>query len=102
MDPSLNWVGDTFKNSYFMRQKILHTVGCVAQVKFVPVEHNEGYTGIFEGADYGLMRLSSALFPNTANKQSARGSDFAPGMALKFLRDGQPSCNLVAMFSVEG
>ncbi len=66
------------------------------------MENKEGYTGIFEGASYGLLRLSSALRPDTTKKENAKGANFGPGMALKFLRDGVHSANLVAMYSVEG
>lgn len=78
-------------------------MGSVAQVKFVPVPNNEQYTGIFEGADYGIIRLSVAKKPDTS-KNTATGAknNFTPGFGLKFLRDGQQSANLVAMYSVDG
>jgi len=104
METTLHWVGDTFEDGFFgPRKKLIHSVGSVAQVKFVPVPNNEGYTGIFEGADYGLIRLSLAKKPDTS-KTSAKEAynNFAPGFGLKFLRDNQPSASMVAMFSVEG
>ena len=41
-------------------------------------------------------RLSLALEPDTSKLNTA------PGMGLKFLRDGMDSANLVAMYSVDG
>ena len=43
-----------------------------------------------------LSRLSLALEPDTEKLNTA------PGMGLKFLRDGVDSANLVAMYSVDG
>jgi len=53
------------------------------------------FTGIFEGAKEGLIRLSSAVAPSSSQA-------LAPGMGLKFLRDGMDSANLVSMYSVDG
>merc|ERR1711957_52149 len=49
----------------------------------------------FEGAPDGLVRFSSA-------KQPTKGSGTAPGMGIKFFRDGRPSANFVAMYSLDG
>ena len=43
-----------------------------------------------------FSRLSLALEPDTEKLNTA------PGMGLKFLRDGVDSANLVAMYSVDG
>lgn len=43
------------------------------------------------------MRFSSAAAPSADSK-----SPLAPGMGLKFLRDGIDSANLVSMWSVAG
>ena len=43
-----------------------------------------------------FSRLSLALEPDTEKLNTA------PGMGLKFLRDGMDSANLVAMYSVDG
>lgn len=69
----------------------------------MPVPNNEGYTGLFEGADHGLIRLSLAKKPDPS-KSSAEGAleNFTPGFGLKFLRDGMPSASMVAMYSVDG
>jgi hypothetical protein len=104
MDPTIKWVGDTFQNGWAgPRNKYIHTVGNTATVKFVPTANSEGYTGCFTGVDHGIIRLSLAIQPDFT-KTSASGADgnFVPGFGLKFLRDGQPSGNLVAMYGVDG
>lgn len=104
MDPSLKFVGDTFQDGLFgPRKKLIHSVGSVAQVKFVPTANLEGYTGLFQGADHGLIRLSLAKQPDPTKTSAAQAFDnFAPGFGLKFLRDGHQSANMVAMYSVDG
>jgi len=79
----------------FQRKKYIHAVGVTARVKFVQNENAGNYTGIFQGADAGLIRLSSAAQPS-------KHQPLAPGMGLKFLRDGVDSANLVSMYSVNG
>jgi len=77
------------------RAKVIHTVGAVGRVEWRDLGgHN--YSGIFKGAQHGLVRLSLALEPDTEKLTTA------PGMGLKFLRDGMDSANLVAMYSVDG
>lgn len=77
--------------------KGIHSVGAVGKIKFNTenATANHPFTGIFaEGAPHGLIRLSLAL-----SLQVARP---APGLGVKFFRDGMPSANLVAMESVDG
>ena len=54
------------------------------------------FTGIFKGATHGVVRLSIGSKPDTTVL------NLAPGMSLKFLRDGMDSVNLVSMFSTDG
>lgn len=62
MSPSLKWTGDTFENGWLgPRTKYIHTVGNTASVKFVHAPNGAGYTGIFEGAENGIIRLSCAI-----------------------------------------
>ena len=71
----------------------------------MPTENNEGYTGIFaSGADHGLIRLSAAKEPDMSAGTEPKDAleRFTPGFGLKFLRDGVPSGNMVAMYSVDG
>merc|ERR1719329_557431 len=76
MDKSFDTAGDVMPSG---RAKFIHAVGATGKVKFV---HKGGkYTGIFQGADYGLIRLSSAAEPSDSQP-------LAPCMGLKFLRDG--------------
>jgi hypothetical protein len=68
----------------------LHPVGVVGRVAFEAIGSTR-YTGVFKGSENGIIRLSSAFKqPLTA------------GMALKFMRDGVASANLLAMHSMDG
>lgn len=75
------------------RKKYIHSVGVAGGIKF---ESNgqHPFTGLFQGAEAGIVRLSSA-------KQPGKGG-MTPGMGIKFLRDGRESANLVAMYSLGG
>lgn len=73
--------------------KPIHPYGAMAKVKFVPVANN-GYTGLFQGADYGLLRLSVTENP-------AEGA-FQPGLAWKALVDGKTSENVSALYTLAG
>ena len=89
--------GDEFDCSWFYgcRDKTIHSVGNVGKVKWISTGDHT-YTGIFKGADYGYIRLSSASRVNT------KTPSMTPGMGVKFLRDGVDSANFVAMNSVDG
>lgn len=75
------------------RKKQIHSVGVTAGFKF---ESNgrHPFTGVFQGTETGIVRFSSA-------KQPGKGG-FAPGMGMKFLRDGRESANFVAMYTLDG
>ena len=73
------------------RTKWIHSVGPVAKVKFLPAT-GQPFDGVFKGADYGLLRFSSAQQPNSEGGLS-------PGFGLKFLKDGVDSSNVVAIGS---
>ncbi|HQV79615.1 MAG TPA: peroxidase family protein [Agitococcus sp.] len=73
--------------------KPIHPYGAMAKVKFVPVANN-GYTGLFQGSDAGLLRLSVTENP-------AEGA-FQPGLAWKALVDGKPSENVSALYTLAG
>ena len=92
MCSTLTAKGDEMPGS---RHKYIHTVGAVAQVEWQDLGgHN--YTGLFSGADYGIVRLSLAKEPDEDDLNTI------PGMGLKFLRDGMDSANLVAMGGLDG
>ena len=76
------------------RNKDIHSVGVVSKVKFEAA--SSPFSGIFKGADYGLIRHS------TAAPYKSTDTNIKPGLGLKFLRDGVDSANLVSMFSVDG
>ena len=73
--------------------KPIHPNGVMAKAKFVPLPDN-GYTGLFEGSDHGLLRLSVTGDPAT------RG--FQPGLAWKAFVDGKPSGNVSALYTLSG
>ncbi len=74
-------------------KKAIHAHGSVAKVKFLPAADTP-FTGLFKGADYGLLRLS------VTGEPADRG--FAPGLALKLFVDGKPSENFSALVSLTG
>lgn len=74
-------------------RKFLHGRASVAKVQFIPDNHS--YSGLFQGADCGLLRLSL-----TSKVTSSR--PVAPGLALKLLRSGHQSANVSALVSLEG
>jgi hypothetical protein len=77
--------------------KLVYGVGVTGSIKFVPTENNLNLTGIFGGgSDYGLIRFSTRLNVNytKTTPKGARGN-FEPAMAMKFLRDGTHSANVL-------
>lgn len=74
-------------------KKYLHRRGAIAKIKIVPM--NNKYSGIFQGADCGILRLSLTY-------KTAGDKPVAPGLALKVLRDGTYSANVSALVSLEG
>jgi hypothetical protein len=77
------------------RRKYIHTVGTVAQVEWQNLG-GHSFTGLFQGASQGIVRMSLANQPDPAELNTA------PGIGLKFLRDSMDSANLVAMYGVDG
>jgi len=96
MNPTFDTKGDTMPHNFLgTRTKYIHSVGTVGKVKLVSSGHHP-FTGVFKGATQGLVRFSSAAAPAVGSQP------LAPGLGLKFLRDGMDSANLVAMYSVNG
>lgn len=97
MCPTFRQEGDQMASEWFFstRTKYIHSVGNVAKVNFVS-SGDHPYTGVFRGATQGIARLSLAKEPSSDVQNTA------PGIALKFLRDGVDSANVVAMFGVAG
>jgi len=80
------------------RKKLLHTKGVVGTVVWESLD-NHNYTGLFEGANYGIVRLSDAgfLLENFDNTEI-----FSPAVAMKWFVDGQKSRNLLAQVAFDG
>lgn len=74
-------------------KKAIHAHASIAKIQFVPTD-NTPFTGLFRGADYGLLRLSLTGDPND------RG--FAPGLAIKWLITGNHSEDFSALVSLMG
>lgn len=90
LSETFTWVSDTLPRSH---KKSIHSVGNVAKMSWKSTG-NHPYTGVFKGWTDVLVRMSSAVAPTDTS--------VAPGMGVKFLRDGEASSNFVAMFSVDG
>jgi hypothetical protein len=96
MSPTFDYVSDAMPKTWdgSIRTKYIHSVGVVSKCKFVSTGDHP-FTGIFEGADFGFCRLSSAAKPTDSQP-------LAPGISLKFLRNGKSSSDVVALYSVNG
>jgi len=97
MQTSFDYVGDDMPSQFPSRRpKLIHSVGVIIDSKWVPTANATGYTGVFMGCDNLFVRLSLAREPSTGAK------GYTPGLSLKCLRDGVPSANLFAMYSLQG
>lgn len=74
-------------------EKAVHAHGSVAKIRFVSAA-NTPFTGLFQEADYGLLRISLAGNP--------RKRRVVPGLAIKLLVDGHHSENVSALVSMTG
>lgn len=78
----------------YNHEKRIHSVGPVAAMELTSTGDHP-YTGLFQtGTPHALVRLSVATKPLFGRT--------IPGLAVKFLRDGMPSANFVAMYSLDG
>lgn len=77
------------------RRKMVHPFGAVASFDLV-VDPASTYTGVLapSAVVHGVLRASLGGDPNVIG--------FTPGVAFKFLLDGKPSLNVVAMHSLMG
>jgi len=104
--PSLEAPGDELPVG---RVKEVRAVGIIGKVKFVPIAHarrqnphyphtgrQTPYSGIFQGASFGIVRISTFREPRSTR------TDPLFGMGLKFLRDGVESASLVASVGSDG
>lgn len=75
------------------RPKLIHSLGMTAEFEFKS-NGNHPYTGIFKGADNGILRFSLAAKPDD--------NVIIPAFAFKFFRDGMESANLFTMYGLTG
>jgi hypothetical protein len=91
----LSHKGDTIPDG--MWSKPIHSFGTVAKVKFVAA-NGSPFTGLFAGAEFGLIRLS--LLEDPYKKETE--PNIAPGVALKLLVSKQASVNVSFLVSLDG
>ena len=64
---------------------------------------NHSYTGIFQGFDSALLRLSVANKPDYSKKTAEEAyQNFIPGYSLKVLRNNVSSANVFGLYSLDG
>jgi len=101
MKTSFDFEGDDFPKqgplSLLTRKKLIHSVGVIVRIEYVALSNN--YTGVFQGCKNAFLRFSSATEVETSGTPETA---MAPGIGLKFLRDGVPSANTFAMYSLVG
>ena len=77
------------------RNKLVHQQGVVGKVEYISVGDHP-YTGMFTGAKHGIIRLSNAnLFIDDFTEE------ISPSIAVKYLRNDQPSANYLGMTSYD-
>lgn len=86
----VNRVSDVAPEDY---SKPIHAHGAMSKISFNSTGEHP-YTGLFQGAESGLLRLSVTGDPH--------GEEFTPGLALKLFVDGQPSQNISALYTLTG
>jgi len=99
MDKTFDFTGDDMPDQGLFgaeqRPKLIHSVGVVADAKFIPIG-SYNYTGLFRGADDCFLRFSLATKPTTKPPVTI------PGISLKCMRNGVESGNVFAMYSIAG
>lgn len=96
--------------------KYIHKRGAIAKVRFNSIGDHP-YTGVFKGSECSLLRLSLTYKPVASKDLRVRdhsrpgprykeietkGKPVAPGLAIKMLRDGVPSANVSALYTLQG
>ncbi|CDW76274.1 UNKNOWN [Stylonychia lemnae] len=98
-------VADTYEDTLIGRRfKFVHSVGSLAKFQYTTTANAEGYTGIFaSGCDNGIIRFSTAKEFITSKSSADQAYDnFIPAIAMKFLRSGVHSGNVMGMYGVNG
>jgi len=100
---SFNTVGDEMPYQFAglkKRLKVIHSVGVVGRGSWV-ANPDSPFTGVLgSGCKNVILRLSVAQRPLVILGKTL--VPFVPGVALKCLRDGVPSGNMVFMYSLGG
>merc|ERR1712046_552432 len=76
-------------------KKATHGVGAHAKAHFEWA--SDTYTGMFQKADYCIVRLANAAQPGTPAMTA-----YGPNMAVKCLRDGMESANMQFIWQLDG
>merc|ERR1711879_1089194 len=96
MDKTFDFTGDDMPDQGLFgaeqRPKLIHSVGVVADAKFVPIG-SYNYTGLFRGADDCFLRFSLATKPTTKPPVTI------PGISLKCMRNGVESGNVYTVLA---
>jgi hypothetical protein len=79
--------------------RTVHRFGVAATVKFI-ADPASPFTGLFQGADCGIIRLS--LLGDPFENHASTPTAVAPGLALKLFATGKPSANVAAISSLGG
>jgi len=88
--------GDTMQNG---RTKSIHKRGMTFLAKYIPVQNNHNFTGIFNsGCEHAICRFSYANCP--IEKDGVVNLTY--GFAMKFLLTNKPSVNIFGMHSLDG
>ena len=101
-DVDLSGVFDEFGDEFDCRHKTAHPQGNVGRAEWRNLG-GHGYTGIFQGADTGFVRLSTVA-PVIAPEERETDDQnvMVATMSLKFLRDGVDSANSLANQNLGG
>lgn len=77
--------------------RLNHYEGIIASVRFEGAS-NSPFTGVFKGADHGIMRWSATGIPPVGDRLLTEFlvGTLAGSMGLKLFRDGAPSANILA------
>ena len=92
MNISYDYISDSM---FPGRIKRTHPRGVSTKVQFIAAPDSP-YTGVFRGADFGIMRISETTMTTPEIAKTA------PGYGLKLFRDGIPSANMLTMYSFDG
>jgi hypothetical protein len=76
----------------FGRIKFIHPIGSCAKIRWV--SRSNEYSGLFETGTVGIIRMGWAVAPELMG--------YIPGASIKLLAKGEPSKNILAIYSLDG